>query len=110
MREVDPQKQEIYSTTETVVGTWIDGKPIYRKVITSVGNIGFTVSSLIKADAFVINSDSSNTFYEMLPVALGSTSSMIWLRNGNTLEMNITGSLPNLLFQFAILEYTKTTD
>ena len=24
---------EIYSTTETVVGTWIDGKPIYRKVV-----------------------------------------------------------------------------
>ena len=22
-----------YSTTETVIGTWIDGKPIYRKVL-----------------------------------------------------------------------------
>ena len=24
---------EVYSTNETVIGTWIDGKPIYRKVI-----------------------------------------------------------------------------
>lgn len=24
--------QNVYSTTEQVVGTWIDGKPIYRKV------------------------------------------------------------------------------
>lgn len=30
----------IYSTEETVVGTWIDGKPLYRKIIIidSVGN------------------------------------------------------------------------
>ena len=26
--------KEVYSTDEKVVGTWIDGKPIYRKVIT----------------------------------------------------------------------------
>ena len=25
-----------YSTTETVVGTWIDDKPIYRKILTNV--------------------------------------------------------------------------
>ena len=25
--------KEVYSTDETVIGTWIDGKPIYRKVI-----------------------------------------------------------------------------
>ena len=24
---------DVYSTNETVVGTWIDGKPIYRKVV-----------------------------------------------------------------------------
>lgn len=34
---------EIYSTEEIEVGTWIDGKPIYRKVI-EVGKLG-TVSS-----------------------------------------------------------------
>ena len=33
------QKQDdIYSTDEQVIGTWIDGKPLYRKV----GNISFT--------------------------------------------------------------------
>lgn len=26
--------QNVYSTTEQIVGTWIDGKQIYRKVIT----------------------------------------------------------------------------
>ena len=28
-------KSEAYSTTEQVVGTWIDGKPLYRKVFTA---------------------------------------------------------------------------
>lgn len=27
------KENNAYSTTETVIGTWIDGKPIYRKVI-----------------------------------------------------------------------------
>ena len=26
-------RQEIYSTTETIIGTWIDGKTLYRKVV-----------------------------------------------------------------------------
>lgn len=28
----DPSAGEIYSTEETRIGTWIDGKPLYRKV------------------------------------------------------------------------------
>lgn len=32
---------ETYSTAETRVGTWIDGKPLYRKVITDL-NVSFT--------------------------------------------------------------------
>lgn len=41
---------EVYSTEETVIGTWIDGKPLYRKVVTtvtgSVGNTGQVLFSL----------------------------------------------------------------
>lgn len=32
----------IYSTNEIVIGRWIDGKPIYRKVLNSVGLAGNT--------------------------------------------------------------------
>jgi len=36
-----------YSTDETQIGTWIDGKPIYRKVIQStVGNIQDELNAL----------------------------------------------------------------
>ena len=27
---------DVYSTTETIVGTWIDGKPIYRKTFNNI--------------------------------------------------------------------------
>lgn len=30
------QSQEIYSTQEIRIGTWIDGKPLYRRVINSI--------------------------------------------------------------------------
>lgn len=33
--ESDIETNSSYSTTESVVGTWIDGKPIYRKVLTT---------------------------------------------------------------------------
>lgn len=29
----DIKNQQVYSTSETRIGTWIDGKPLYRKVI-----------------------------------------------------------------------------
>ena len=40
---------DVYSTNETVVGTWIDGKPIYRKVVIlssdqGITNTGTTIS------------------------------------------------------------------
>lgn len=48
-------QNNVYSTDETVVGKWIDGKPIYRKVINSIcGNLrtmlnGLNIDFLIDA-------------------------------------------------------------
>lgn len=30
--------KEVYSTDETIIGTWIDGKPLYRKVLLCTTN------------------------------------------------------------------------
>ena len=104
-------KNSLYSTHEQVIGTWINGKPIYRKVIElgSVGkatqkliNVGdLNISLVIKqygmaqmdgadyhwavsADCFVYNSNSSSISY-----------------------YNATDATRNV---YIILEYTKTTD
>lgn len=40
-------QSNVYSTDETVVGKWIDGKPIYRKVINSIcGNLRTLLNEL----------------------------------------------------------------
>ena len=37
----DIQKNANYSTTEQVIGTWIDGKPLYQKVVSNTfGSVG----------------------------------------------------------------------
>ena len=108
---------EKYSTNEIKVGTWIDGKPLYRKVIafTPAGNIPantwttlfnytFTnLKQLIKST--VLNTDSTNT------------GEINWLtvqyfKNDNAFKglntRSITVTLPTN--SLIIVEYTKTTD
>ena len=41
-------KESTYSTTETAIGTWIDGKTIYRKVV-DLGEIGSTSNPVTKS-------------------------------------------------------------
>lgn len=57
--KTDVTNSNVYSTEETKVGTWIDGKPIYRKTIVieaiaSGGQTSIDVSSL-NIDTFFIN-------------------------------------------------------
>ena len=42
---INEKSKEIYSTEEQVVGTWIDGKPLYRRTLT--GNYTENVDTLI---------------------------------------------------------------
>lgn len=93
----------VYSTDETIIGRWIDGKPIYRKVIQKPTN-GMDVSSLnietpIKMEACI--HDAGNMYFIKSEPEPGETR-FCYLQN-NTLQVT-EGSL------YAVLEYTKTTD
>lgn len=101
---------ETYSTAEQIVGTWIDGRPIYQKTI-SVGNVpanqqttvqfGVTVDNLIEAyghagafpfpAAYTVNPNYSVTFQ-------GQTSTSIGIR---------TGSAASLTNAYLTIKYTK---
>jgi hypothetical protein len=105
-----------HSTNEEVVGTWIDGKPIYRKVIT------YSKSGL--KEGVSIATGISNM--KCLVRATGSVryTGAIWIpipfyNIGGFNSFHITGSGANIMYQEAtydasemyfILEYTKTTD
>ena len=109
-----------YSTNETVVGKWIDDKPIYRKVITGTWgqitdgswnqvDIPFSnLDRLVKVDAVdVMESgenqqpfffDSSNNYKSQAFYFQGN----IRIRCNNASQSNCTYHI--------IVEYTKTTD
>ena len=108
-----------YSTTETVIGTWYTGKPIYRKVIKSsaaliggINNIKHNISSfgeLVDARLFFsfmgsqyVNNafENETTFVGLGYVDAYNVTVYVGSSWGNSFKEGVT----------IILEYTKTTD
>jgi hypothetical protein len=107
-----------YSTTEQMVGKWIDGKPLYRSVLS--GTIGTTngeyptssfpsnISKVVKIDAIAY--DSNATAHPLL--YFNGTTTIRPFVASNRVAVTVsggTGSFSNCAFSF-VIEYTKTTD
>ena len=106
-----------YSTTEQVIGTWIDGKPIYRKVIQcgalpnsankdvahNIQNFGETISC--RGMAVRTSDERALTIPDSTPsaeIVCGATNENVYITTHND-RSSFDDS-------FLILEYTKTTD
>lgn len=110
--EVDEKVKEIYSTEEQVIGTWIDGKPIYRKIFTGVSimnqenavmkNPAENVDTVVNAYGQIENSSG-------MKLALsGDAQSVVWANNEFTIYVN---NVVDDIFQYKLVcEYTKSTD
>lgn len=119
-RVIEELVKDVYSTSETVVGTWIDGKPIYRKVI------NFNIPSGANTNWYGAEILQDTTIETMV-----TKKCEVWEKNhyGNcTLPRYGNGNLTELVFTHnkilgiyddgtfsggtgtAIIEYTKTTD
>lgn len=61
------QAQDVYSTEEKRIGTWVDGKPLYRKVY--IG--GITITTTDKLD---VQLESDSSFIDTFLGAFGSYS------------------------------------
>ena len=117
-----------YSATEQVIGTWVDGKPVYEKTIVSDYTVHSTGTHSISIDVHELNIDtpiSINGFWRRwagdnakLWYQLGSEESTYgigWARidsensytNGR-LAIEIRSDGTDL--QIVTLQYTKTTD
>ena len=59
------KKNNKYSTDETVIGTWIDGKPLYRKVIKET-NYVISKSQNHDIDISTMNIDNISALYGVL--------------------------------------------
>lgn len=112
---------EVYSTEETVIGTWIDGKPLYRRVhqVTTPSEAanpyGFTDIPIpntwenIRPYGFL--SDKYN-YYMSIPSVWNATTQGIGLAAAPGAYLYMTVFHGNFFNRPAtiILEYTKTTD
>ena len=108
-----------YSTEEQRIGTWIDGKPIYRKVINSVLNgtyiesgYRFTwikdgvnnINAIKDVGGLIIYSDRTS------PIGKDGNSSICY-RNGQGIQIGANESMHPYNIQCSVwIEYTKTTD
>ena len=101
-----------YSTTEEVIGTWIDGKPLYRKVIQTIISDGGIVLS--DANCILVRyewyASIDGVKLLKLPAPNAGNAALWQLDNGN-IVFNIPGSSNvNGKLATCIIEYTKTTD
>lgn len=109
-----------YSTTEQVVGKWINGKPIYRKVVNATKISGSTLLIPIKE----LNIDT--IFFDRTHSYIVTTSAIVYPfpynyantsdtytaceRDGNNIKINSSEGAYSNGQIILVIEYTKTTD
>lgn len=102
-----------YSTTEQRIGTWIDEKPIYRKVVTFTNtSTNWEVIGTINNMNLVIGIrgtvyDGGNSI-TAIP-SFGTDNVQIYVTSSGTINKKSTSYYQNKT-GVLILEYTKTTD
>lgn len=116
----DGQALEVYSTEETVVGTWIDGRPIYRKVIIGVipsdavndktavvGSIGFAPHEICN----MFGAINDEGLWTPIPYYKGQQYNTAFFISGSAgnIISNVGSNFAGDPFVFCV-EYTKTTD
>ena len=103
-----------YSETETKIGTWIDGKPLYRKVVTGdIATTSKTLASIASMDKLISLTGMLNVpsgYKTNIPEYTNSTNfCALVLDTQNRPLITIPSNFANSTFVI-IEEYTKTTD
>ena len=118
--------KQIYSTDETVVGTWIDGKPVYRKVLVDAFTIPASQTNYAVGSAIVSNVDElikstliakrtnkwhCNSSYYYYESGGSADSCSLWLDPADhAIKPYAKNGIAAATTYTVIVEYTKTTD
>lgn len=106
----------LYSKYETVIGRWIDGKPIYRKVIQSISPISLNTWSALSP---ILNLDTLVNMYGFLIGADGRRLSINNPESGAVIATSYLSGHIEMKIElenwkskkvYIVVEYTKTTD
>ena len=95
----------VYSTEEKVIGEWIDGKPLYRKVIELASELTIDANSWASGVYAVSN---IKLIVNALGLKIGDATSQIRATPSGDI-MNPSSAF-SISIKFITLEYTKTTD
>lgn len=112
-----PELLEKYSTDEIVVGTWIDGKPLYRKVIdfgvlpnNTTKSVSHNILNIDYIKTCIGYATTSETVRGLLvPNYNGSIITNCYLADDKVF-VSTNGDRSEFINCFIIIEYTKTTD
>ena len=111
-----------YSTNEVKIGTWIDGKPLYRKVIQTTiptsgnnQNVSFqnNIAIMKSVTGFALQSASGGVNLILPYISMANSWSIYTYYNRANQELVIENSgttFMNNTTCYLIAEYTKTTD
>lgn len=110
-------KLENYSTTEQVIGTWIDNKPVYRRILSQSTASGANyqylfnnVDTLISSIGFIKYDGSNARPINMVGINQSNSFFRIDLANDtHSIYANYSEDLRSKNYVLT-LEYTKTTD
>ena len=112
--------KDIYSKTETNTNkVWIDGKPIYRKVVylnalpnNNATDVRYATGITTNIDVIKMYGKAYNTRNNItFPLPFVGANFIGWVYDNSTNEILITTTMDrSMLIGYAILEYTKTTD
>lgn len=107
-----------YSTDEQIIGTWIDGKPLYQKTIdfgalpnNTTKNIAHGITNLGKV-VLISGYSYDGTNFSCLPQVNDSqiNSQMLLLANSTNVSIRTTSNRSSWTETYVTLQYTKTTD
>lgn len=99
---------EVHSTEETRIGTWIDGKPLYRRVLTFKGTIDLNTAEW-QIDTLVSITGSAHTPGSNTSPVPSSYAFLYFERDYAHLTSQFHSSYLSADI-VAVFEYTKTTD
>lgn len=93
---------DIYSTSETIVGKWIDGSNVYRKVIDLESSVTIPYSSWLQTG---ISIQGITTVLSCFVPAYGSV--MCGIYNTDMLNLQTPRNGDNVFAQYLIIDYLK---
>ena len=111
----EEHNKEVYSTEEQVIGTWIDGKPIYRQTIsfevTTSNNIRYVIKELdTLVKLYGVAKSSTNMLNINHVLEDDFVSAWISKASGSWSVYGLCSPAYTGAICYLTLEYTKTTD